>query len=92
MTTKKLDKEHLESIQKMRTQYVEHTTMLGNIAIEQHALEQRKQMLEAEKQNKLQQIEQLKQQESELIVKLRERYGEGEINIEQGTFTEQQPV
>jgi hypothetical protein len=76
----------------MRTQYVEHTNILGNIAIEQYALEQRKQMLEAEKQSKLQQIEQLKQQEAELIVKLRERYGEGEINIEQGTFTEQQPV
>jgi hypothetical protein len=33
MATKKLDKEHLESIQSMRTQYVEHTNMLGNIAI-----------------------------------------------------------
>ena len=44
--------------------------------------------VEAEEHDKLQQIETLKQQESELIVKLRERYGEGEINIQDGTFTE----
>jgi hypothetical protein len=29
----------------------------------------------------------LRKQESELLDKMRERYGEGEINIQSGTFT-----
>ena len=88
MATRKLDKEHLEQIQDLQQQYADNANILGNIAIERHALRMRLDQIEAEEQSKLQEIESLKQQESELIVKLRERYGEGEINIQDGTFTE----
>jgi cell division protein FtsB len=88
MATRKLDKEHLEQIQTLQQGYADNANILGNIAIERHALRMRLDQIEAEEQSKLQEIESLKQQESELIVKLRERYGEGEINIQDGTFTE----
>lgn len=88
MATRKLDKEHLEQIQTLQQGYAENANILGNIAIERHTLRMRLDQIESEEHDKLQQIETLKQQESELIVKLRERYGEGEINIQDGTFTE----
>jgi len=88
MATRKLDKEHLEQIQDLQQQYADNANILGNIAIERHALRMRLDQIESEEHDKLQQIETLKQQESELIVSLRERYGEGEINIQDGTFTE----
>jgi hypothetical protein len=88
MATRKLDKEHLEQIQTLQQGYAENANVLGNIAIERYALQQRLTQIETEEQNKLQEIESLKQQESDLIIKLRERYGEGEINIQDGTFTE----
>ena len=88
MATRKLDKEHLEQIQTLQQGYAENANVLGNIAIERYALQQRLAQIETEEQSKLQEIESLKQQESDLIIKLRERYGEGEINIQDGTFTE----
>ncbi len=88
MATRKLDKEHLEQIQTLQQGYADNANILGNIAIERHALRMRLDQIESEEHDKLHQIETLKQQESELIVKLRERYGEGEINIQDGTFTE----
>ena len=88
MATKKLDKEHLEQIQTLQQGYADNANILGNIAIERHALKLRLDQVETEEQSKLQEIESLKQQESDLIIKLRERYGEGEINIQDGTFTE----
>ena len=88
MATRKLDKEHLEQIQTLQQGYADNANILGNIAIERHTLRMRLDQIESEEHDKLQQIETLKQQESELIVKLRERYGEGEINIQDGTFTE----
>jgi cell division protein FtsB len=88
MATRKLDKEHLEQIQTLQQGYAENSNILGNIAIERYALQQRLAQIETEEQSKLQEIESLKQQESDLIIKLRERYGEGEINIQDGTFTE----
>ena len=88
MATRKLDKEHLEQIQALQQGYAENANVLGNIAIERYALQQRLDQIETEQQSKLQEIESLKQQESDLIIKLRERYGEGEINIQDGTFTE----
>lgn len=88
MATRKLDKEHLEQIQTLQQGYADNANILGNIAIERHALRMRIEQIDSEELSHLAKIETLKQQESELIVSLRERYGEGEINIQDGTFTE----
>jgi len=88
MATRKLDKEHLQQIQTLQQGYTDNANILGNIAIERHALRMRIEQIDSEELSHLAKIETLKQQESELIVSLRERYGEGEINIQDGTFTE----
>jgi predicted transcriptional regulator len=84
---KKLDKEHFESIQKLRKEFASISNILGNILLERHAIQKELDHLNQEEQKFLQQFETLKQQESELMSKLKERYGDGQINIEDGTFT-----
>jgi hypothetical protein len=85
--TRKLDKEHLDEIQSIRDAFARNANILGNIAIETHVLEKQLQSLKEEHTKYVQDFEQLQQQESALIEKMRNRYGEGQINITDGTFT-----
>jgi len=85
--TKKLDSEHLDEIQQLREEFTKNTNILGNISLEQYATETRLKTIDLEKQRYLDQFETLQKQESALLEKMRERYGEGQIDIAQGTFT-----
>ena len=77
---RKLDTEHVSAIQQLRSQFAANANNIGSIVIEEHLLAQTKQRL-------FEQLEQLKEQELSLLNQLKERYGEGQINIENGTFT-----
>ena len=85
--TKKLDKEHLEEIQTLRDSFAKNANTLGNIAIELHMLTRQQELVINEQNKYLDQFEALRNQESELLEKMRERYGDGQINIVDGTFT-----
>jgi len=85
--TRKLDKEHLDEIQLLRKNYSSNALELGNIAIEISLQKQRIDMLNNEHIRCIDEYNELRKQETELLEKLRERYGDGEINIEQGLFT-----
>jgi len=88
--TRKLDAEHLDAIQALRNDFTKNSTTLGNIAIELHVLNRQLELMTAEQNKYLDQFESLRKQESELLDKMRERYGEGQINIADGTFTPDQ--
>ena len=88
MATKKLDKEHLEQISDLRKKFADNAMILGNLSIEEFMHTKQLEYLDTEKTKYLSEVDQLKQQESELIVKLRERYGDGEIDTNAGTFIE----
>lgn len=85
--TRKLDKEHLDEIQSLQEAFARNANVLGNIAIETYAAKQQLKQLDAEQEKYLEEFEQLRTRETTLIDKMRERYGEGQINIAQGTFT-----
>ena len=85
--TRKLDKEHLEEIQTLRDSFAKNENTLGNIAIELHMLTRQQEIVTAEQNKYITQFESLTKQESELLEKMRERYGDGQINIVDGTFT-----
>jgi len=85
--TKKLDKEHLEEIQTLIYSFAKNANTLGNIAIELHMLTRQQELVTNEQHKYLDQFEALRNQESELLEKMRERYGDGQINIVDGTFT-----
>jgi septation ring formation regulator EzrA len=85
--TRKLDKEHLDEIQTLRDSFAKNSNTLGNIAIELHVLNRQLELMNDEQTKYLNQFESLRKQESELLAKMRERYGDGQINIADGTFT-----
>lgn len=85
--TKKLDKEHVDSIQDLQKKFAELVSIIGNISIEKQFAKQRVEQLETQESEALRRFEALQEQEQELLQKLKDRYGEGEINIVAGTFT-----
>jgi hypothetical protein len=84
---RKLDKEHLDEIQTLRDAFAKNSQTLGNIYLEEYAVKQRLELLESERTKYVQHFSELQKQEQELLEKMRDRYGDGEINIVQGTFT-----
>jgi hypothetical protein len=84
---RKLDTEHLDEIQSLRDGFANNTNILGQISIELHVLEQQKLQLQQDQNKFLREFELLQETESALIQKMRERYGDGQINVVDGTFT-----
>ena len=78
--TRKLDKEDMLSIQTLQENIAKNYNAIGNITTEQHILKQ-------EKNHYLTEFEKLRNEEQELLAKLKEKYGDGQININEGTFT-----
>jgi predicted transcriptional regulator len=85
--TKKLDKEHLDAIQELRLKFGQNANILGSITIEEYTITSQLKELETEKQRLIDQFQELRTEESALLTRLKDRYGDGQINIEDGTFT-----
>jgi predicted transcriptional regulator len=85
--TRKLDKEHLDEIQALRDAFSANSQTLGNLYIEEFSLQQQLQQLMEQRTKFMKQFVDLRKQEEELLEKMRDRYGDGQINIAQGTFT-----
>jgi hypothetical protein len=88
MATRKLDKEHLEQIQALRQQYADNTNLLGNLSIEKFTLTRRIEEVKKLYNSELAKFDSIRLREEELMQKLQDRYGDGSIDIEAGTFTE----
>ena len=85
--TKKLDKEHVEQIRDLQEKFNTNARYLGSITIEQEMVNAQQRVLEDNKTALLDEFKQLREQETELLEKLKERYGDGQIDITTGTFT-----
>ena len=85
--TRKLDADHVDAIQKLQAEFTESSTQIGRIAIDLHYAETQLESLKQMQVNALQRFESLREQENTLIAQLKERYGEGQIDIKTGTFT-----
>jgi len=86
-TTKKIDKTDLESINKLREEYSQNSMQVGMVSVDEYNVNQQLQQIVSAKEELFSGLEKLKKQEFELIENLKEKYGDGQINIEQGTFT-----
>jgi len=85
--TRKLDKEHLDEIQALRDSFAQNSQLLGNLYIEEFSLQQQLRQIDAQREEQMKRFVDLRKQEEELLEKMRNRYGDGQINIGQGTFT-----
>ena len=85
--TKKLDEEHLLLIQQLRDEFAENSNVIGNNSIRIIMLQKEIDKLTMTQDTAIAEFEALQIKESELLETLRERYGEGQVNINEGTFT-----
>lgn len=85
--TKKLNAEHIDELKLLRNKFSEISLILGNIAIEEHVLQTQIQKLTDKKNENLIEFESLYTEEQHLLEKMREYYGEGQIDIVTGIFT-----
>jgi predicted transcriptional regulator len=86
MTEKKLEKQHVEEINHLRNKFSENSSDIALATKEIYALQQRIDQLETARTQLLQQFESLQSQETDLVNKLKEHYGEGQIDLEKGVF------
>jgi hypothetical protein len=85
---KKLDKEHLEAITELQQNFSAVMRDLGSITIDLEYLESQKKAAEDKKYELIAKFGQLRETEEQLMQTLKDRYGDGQININEGTFTE----
>lgn len=85
--TKKLTAEEVQQIKEMQSQYNQFVFELGSIEVQLQNVGIALEAAETEKNNVLSDIKKLGEREKELINVLKEKYGEGSINIETGEIT-----
>ena len=85
--TKKLNAEHIDELKLLRNKFSEISLILGNISIGEHVLQTQIQKLTDKKNENLIEFESLYTEEQHLLEKMREYYGEGQIDIVTGIFT-----
>lgn len=85
--TRKLDKEHVDAIQEIREAFATNAQTLGAIAIDIKMIEQQMKNLEEQQTRYFAEFDELRSKEQALMETMRERYGSGQINIADGTFT-----
>ena len=89
---KKLDKEHVEAITELQQSFSAVMRELGSITIDLEFLDSQKKSIEDKKLALISQFSQLRETEEQLLQTLKDRYGDGQINIAEGTFTEVEPT
>jgi oligoribonuclease NrnB/cAMP/cGMP phosphodiesterase (DHH superfamily) len=84
---KKLTPEEINSIKDLQKQYNTHVFELGSIEAQLHLLLAQTKTLEAEKNNILSDLNKIGDKEKELVDTLQEKYGTGEIDLENGVIS-----
>ena len=77
----------IESITNVQGQFTECTNSLGLLQIDEKTLSNQLLMIEEKKNEIFNKFDELRKQEQELVQSLQEKYGQGQINLQEGTFT-----
>ena len=85
--TRKLDKQDLEALTDMKESYQKIANVIANCTIDEELLQERLEEIQQEKRKQMHQFKELRSREEQILDQLKEKYGEGQINIESGTFT-----
>jgi len=90
MATRKLDKADLEQLKSLQESYQQVTAQIASCTIDIELISEQLQQLETEKKFQMKQFKDLREEESKIINTLKEKYGDGEININEGIFISQE--
>lgn len=85
-TEKKLNAEDLAAIEELRNEFQEVYNIIGLLTIDEKSIELQLEHVKSEKELKFNSFKDLRVKEEELMTKFREQYGDGQINLADGTF------
>ena len=85
--TKKLNTEDLNAINDLRTKFNDLYSTLGLLTIDENILTSQLENVKNQITEKMSQFDELRNLEEQLILQLKNQYGDGQISIVDGTFT-----
>ena len=83
----KFTEEELQSLQALQTNYQEKQAVLGQLAVQRILLNQQSEALGARITEVEQEYQNVQQEERDLVTKLNEKYGPGQLDPQTGVFT-----
>ena len=85
--TKKLNTDDLNAINELRGKFNDLYSTLGLLTIDENILTSQLENVKNQIAEKMSQFEELRNLEEQLILQLKNQYGDGQISIVDGTFT-----
>lgn len=82
----KFTEQEMQSIAKLQSDYQQYIYILGQIDLEKTDLEQQIQELQNKRNEVFENWKKVQKEESDLINSLSQKYGDGSLNIKDGTF------
>ena len=83
----KFSEDELQSLQGLQTSYQEKQAMLGQLAVQRILMNQQIEALEVRTTEVEQEYQTVQQEERDLVAKLNEKYGPGQLDPATGVFT-----
>ena len=83
----KFSDDELQSLQDLQTGYQEKQVILGQLAVQRILLNQQLEALDVRTTEVEQEYEAVQEQERDIVVKLNEKYGPGQLDPVTGVFT-----
>jgi phosphopantetheine adenylyltransferase len=86
MKTKKLEKTDIDLMTDIRMQYQDNNLKLGMITSDEYIINKQLEQIENAKSECFEKLNILREDEQKIIKDLEDKYGEGQINLEEGIF------
>ena len=86
MATRKLDKQDLDQLTELQSKFQPLMSSIASNAIDFELATEQLELIKGEKTMLIEQFKELRKNENDLLTALKEKYGEGEINLTDGTF------
>ena len=83
----KFTDEELQSLQDLQNNYQEKQAQLGQLAVQRILLEQQSDALSVRQEEVQQEYQDVQEQERDIVAKLNEKYGPGQLDPQTGVFT-----
>ena len=83
----KFSEEELKELGELQTNYQEKQTILGQLAVQKILLDQQVEVIETRQTEIESEYEGVQQSERDLVQKLNEKYGPGQLDPQSGVFT-----
>jgi len=84
---KKLNAEDLTAIEELRTEFQDVYNQIGLLSIDEKSIQVQLEYIKSEQELKFNAFKDLRVKEEEVMTKFRDQYGDGQINLADGTFT-----